>query len=350
MCVYERQTFAIVVEMSPQKTSFSYKLSPEQGAVLTDILKNGNYRRTRVEHTSISAEIPNCRINLYKSGKCLVQGKEAQDFVTFVLEPLVLQQAALGYEDVLNPEAFAPHMGVDESGKGDFFGPIVIASAYIDGELADALTEMEVRDSKTITSEKKLLAMGRDIRKTLKDRFAIVRIGPEAYNRLYAKFRNLNQMLAWAHARAIENLLEKVPACPRAISDQFGKKEQVEKALMKNGKKIVLEQMHRAESDLAVAAASILAREEFVRALKKMEQDSGMDLPKGASAGTRAAAVELIRKNGPEILLTHAKCHFKTTDDVLKETGFTRGDVGENATITSKPYSFRRKAGGTKTD
>jgi len=329
--------------MSPKKTSFSYKLNPSQRSILTDILKNGNYRPVRVEHTTIAAEIPNCRINLYKSGKCLVQGKEAEDFVTFVLEPMVLGEAAIGYEEIKNPEAYQPHMGVDESGKGDFFGPIVIASAYIDRELVDTLTAMEVRDSKTITSEKKMLAMGKEIRKALKDRFSIVRIGPEAYNRLYAKFRNVNQMLAWAHARAIENLLEKVPGCPRAISDQFGKKEQVEKALMKNGKKIILEQMHKAESDLAVAAASILARDEFVRALKAMEKAAGLDLPKGASAGTRQAAVELIKKHGPESLLSYAKCHFKTTDEVLQEAGFSRSDVGENATFTSKAKTFFKK-------
>ncbi len=331
--------------MNGKKTSFSYKLTPSQGKLLKDILKQGNYKRVSVEHTTIAVEIPNCRVNLYKSGKCLVQGKEAEDFVTFILEPAVLQEATLGYEQALNPEASSPHMGVDESGKGDFFGPMVVASAFVNEELADALKAMDVRDSKTITSEKKLLMMGRDIRRALQGRFAIVRIGPEAYNRLYAKFRNLNNMLAWAHARAIENLLDKVPDCPRAISDQFGKKEQVEKALMKNGKKIELEQMHKAESDIAVAAASILAREEFVLSLKRMGEKAGLELPKGASAAVRAAAVEMIKKHGPTSMLTHAKCHFKTTDEVLKETDFSRSDIGEHATVTSRTAgkTFRRK-------
>jgi ribonuclease HIII len=335
----------MVHAMTPKTTSFTYKLTPEQVAVLTDILKHGNYKIVRVEHTTIAVEIPNCRVNMYKSGKCLVQGKEAEDFVTFVLEPFVLGQAGIGYEKVLNPEAYTPHMGVDESGKGDFFGPMVVASAYVDQELANTLVELGVRDSKTITSEKKMLTMARDIRQVLDGRFALVKIGPEAYNRLYAKFRNLNNMLAWAHARAIENLLEKVPGCPRAISDQFGKKELIEKALLKKGGKIELQQMHKAESDVAVAAASILARDDFVRSLKRMEETAGMKLPKGASAGTKKAAVDLIKKNGPAILLTHAKCHFKTTDDVLSETSFKRADVGENATITSQPFGrkFSRK-------
>lgn len=331
--------------MNEKKTSFTYKLNPSQIAVLTDILKHGNYKLVKVEHTSIAAEIPNCRINLYKSGKCLVQGKEAEDFVTFIMEPMILEEAGLGYDEILNPEAYSPHMGVDESGKGDFFGPIVIASAFVDKELADAMIKMQVRDSKTITSDNKMLAMGSEIRKLLGNRFAIVKIGPEAYNRLYSQFRNLNNLLAWAHARAIENLLDKVPSCPRAISDQFGKKEQVEKALMKNGRKIILEQMHKAESDIAVAAASILAREGFLRALKSAEDSAGLKLPKGASSAVRSSAVELIRKHGPSSLLNYAKCHFKTADEVLKETGFTRSDVGENASAVSKPFkrSFKKK-------
>lgn len=330
--------------MDEQKTSFTYKLNPAQIAVLTDILKHGNYKLVRVEHTSIAAEIPNCRINLYKSGKCLVQGKEAADFVSFIMEPMVLEQAGLGYEEILNPQAYAPHMGVDESGKGDFFGPLVIASAFVDKELADTMKKMQVRDSKTITSDKKMLAMGAEIRKLLGTRFAIVKIGPEAYNRLYSKFRNLNNLLAWAHARAIENLLDKVPSCPRAISDQFGKKEQVEKALMKKGRTIILEQMHKAESDIAVAAASILAREAFLRALQSAGESAGLKFPKGASAAVRETAAELIRKHGPASLPLYTKCHFKTADEVLKETGFTRTDAGENAAAVSRPFNRKFKS------
>lgn len=332
--------------MLENKTSFTFKLTPAQCKALTEILSQGNYKRIKVEHTSIAAEIPNCRINLYKSGKCLVQGKEAHDFVTFIMEPFVLEQAVLGYENVINPEAFTPHMGIDESGKGDFFGPLVVASAYIDQSIAEQLQKMGVKDSKAVTSEKKILDLGKGIRKVLGKRFSIVKIGPEAYNRLYTKFRNVNNLLAWAHARAIENLLETVPSCPRAISDQFGKKEQVEKALMSNGRKIVLEQMHKAESDIAVAAASILARDEFVRSLKTAADQAGIKLPKGASAATKAAAVELVRKSGPSSLLVYAKCHFRTTDEVLAETGFSRADAGENAAVKSKPLdrSVFRKA------
>jgi len=320
-----------------ERTSFTYKLSREQQNTLAGILKSGNYVPVRVEHTIVAARSDKCSIALYKSGKCLVQGRGAADFVTFVLEPLVLQSAELGYEDVLHPEAVQPHMGVDESGKGDFFGPIVAAAAYVDPALAEAMRELDVKDSKRITSDGKALDLGRELRKLLGKRFSIVKIGPQAYNRLYSKMRNVNTLLSWAHARAIENLLDVVPDCPRAISDKFGNEEQLKRALMKKGRSIELEQKTQAESDLAVAAASILARESYLYSLKDLREKYGMELPKGASAGVREWAVELAGKNGPEVLIEAAKCHFKTTDEVLKQLKLDRTALPPEGQVTSKP-------------
>lgn len=322
-----------------QKTSFSYKLTEEQQAILTDILKSGNYRPIPVQYTTIAVETPDFNVSIYKSGKCLVQGKGAQEFVSFVLEPMVLQSVGLGYEDVLNPEALQAHMGVDESGKGDFFGPLVIAAAYVDEKLVPKMREMDVKDSKRITSDAKALDMGRDLRKLLGNRFSVVKIGPQAYNRLYAKIRSVNNLLAWGHARAIENLLLNVPDCPRAISDQFGSKQQVERALMQKGRKIKLEQMHKAESDMAVAAASVLAREAFLRSLYDLKTKYSNDFPKGASAAVQTAAVELVRKNKPAILLETAKCHFKTTDDVLTRLSLKRAVLGPDGQAISRPVT-----------
>lgn len=334
------------------KNSFTYKLSSDQQHLLVGILKCGNYKPVLREYTIYAAETDSCNISLYTSGKCLVQGKGAADFVTFILEPEVLKSVGLGYEDLLNPDALNPHMGIDESGKGDFFGPIVIASAFTNDTIIKEMREMDVKDSKNITSEKKMLALGRDIRKLLGKKFSIVRIGPDAYNRLYTKMRSVNTLLAWGHARAIENLLDIIPDCPQAISDQFGKKEQVEKALMKKGRSIELIQRHKAESDLAVAAASILAREAFVRALKEMENKLEMTIPKGASAQVKDTAVQLVKKHGPEILTKIAKCHFKTTDEVLKTAGSNRSALGPEGQAVSKPYTGKgsKIAGKSKKD
>jgi len=302
-----------------QRHSHTYKLTGQQQEVLADLLRTGNYRLISVPQATIAAQGPDCRISLYRSGKCLIQGKGSEDFVLFVLEPLVLREARLGYEDALNPEARAPHMGIDESGKGDFFGPLVIAGAYVDGELVPKFRELDVKDSKAITSEKKLLRIAAELRRLLGRRFDIVQIGPTAYNRLYAKMRNLNRLLSWGHARSIENLLERVPDCPRAVSDQFGNKSQVTAALMQKGRKITLEQRPRAESDIAVAAASILARAAFLGALKKMEEAYGLAFPKGASQAVQDTARKLVSKHGPTVLRKTAKCHFKTARTVLEQ-------------------------------
>ncbi|MDA0577855.1 MAG: ribonuclease HIII, partial [Verrucomicrobia bacterium] len=295
------------------------------------------------------ARAPDCGISLYTSGKCLIQGKGAHDFVLFVMEPTILQSAVLGYEKVLNPAATQPHMGIDESGKGDYFGPMVIASAYVDETLAETMQAMGVRDSKTITSDKKAMAMGQELRRLLGPRFSVVKIGPLAYNRLYAKMRSVNALLAWGHARAIENLLEAIPDCPRAISDQFGDERVVKRALMQKGRGIELVQMHKAESDLAVAAASIIAREGFLRSLADMSQTYAMQIPKGASEAVRAAAVALGRKRGPAALVDAVKCHFKTTDQVLTELQSDRkalGPLGQavSRTVTNPRWSRKQAA------
>jgi ribonuclease HIII len=329
--------------MAARKTSFTYKLSaPEQGA-LTEILRLGNYRPVQVEHAKIAGEKEDCRIVLYKSGKCLVQGKGASDFVLFTLEPIVLGRAQQGYEEILDPTITQARVGVDESGKGDFWGPLVVVGAYADGSLIHAMQEMDVKDSKNISSDKKALDMGRNLRKLLGNRYSIVKIGPRAYNRLYARMRNVNSILAWAHARAIENMLEIIPDCPRAISDQFGNKRQVEQALMKKGRKIELTQKHRAESDMAVAAASVIAREIFLRSLSDMGKTYKCSFPKGASEKVKEAAVALLENHDPAILLETAKCHFKTTDAVLKQAGKDRSVLGPEGQAVSKPHAYRAK-------
>lgn len=320
-----------------RKNSYTIKLTPDQMDAAARILREGNYRPRRVEYALAAAEGEDCQIVLYQSGKCLVQGKGAADWVTFVLEPQVLGEARLGYEDVLNPEANAPHMGVDESGKGDFFGPLVIAAAYVDETIAKDLKALNVRDSKTITTDKAAQDLAKKIRARLADKFVVVSIGPAAYNRLYATMGSVNRILAWGHARAIENLLEKVPTCPRALSDQFGPEQQIQRALQQKGRKIKLEQRHKAESDVAVAAASILARSGFLTAMDKLGEKVGVKLPKGASDKVKQVAGEIAKKHGGAAFLDVAKCHFKTTDDVL-------GPLGKSRQSENLPPAPERKA------
>ena len=194
-----------------------------------------------------------------------------------MLEPEILKEARLGYEAVLNPELLLPRLGVDESGKGDFFGPMCVAGVYVNEAVVNAWKDSGIRDSKDISSDRKIKELAELIRKTPGCVTTVVPIGNEAYNRLYPKMRSVNTLLAWGHARVIENLMGQRhrmnPPPVRAISDQFASnKETVGKALMPLGREIELVQKHRAEEDLAVAAASILARHEFVTRLAGLGQ------------------------------------------------------------------------------
>ncbi len=315
--------------MTAPRTSFTVQLDAAEQQRLRRELEQGNYRRLEVPYAVVAAARPECHIALYASGKCVVQGAGAADWVAYVLEPVVLRRAAIGYEDKLDPSRASPHIGVDESGKGDFFGPLVVAAAYVDEMIVPALDRLNVRDSKRITSDAVALRMAREIRRVLGDRHVEVAIGPEAYNRLYAKLGNVNAVLAWGHARAIENLLERVPDCPRALSDQFGPAVRVKGALMRRGRMIRLEQRPRAESDPAVAAASVLARARFLESLAELSRRFEVPLAKGASPAVEAAAVELVRRHGPRALWWVAKCHFQTADRVLAAAGHTRNDLGD---------------------
>ena len=204
-------------------------------------------------------------------------------------------------------------IGIDESGKGDYFGPLVIAAVHVTPRIAEDLLALNVRDSKKVAdSVVKTLAI--DI-KTL-CRHSVIAIGPERYNQLYTKIRNLNRLLAWGHAKALETLLEQVP-CARAIADQFGDERFILAALQEKGRQIQLVQRHRGEEDIAVAAASILARDEFLHRLYRLSGEFGMPLPKGASPAVEVAARSVVRKHGEEGLAKVAKLHFKTTQRVL---------------------------------
>lgn len=255
---------------------------------------------------------------VYEKGpKLVLQGKGTEEFLQFTLEPEIFGEAQLGYEEVHNPEMFSPHFGVDESGKGDFFGPLVIAGAYVDRDIARRLLEGGIQDSKRIGSDARIRTLAKFIRATPGMISDTVMIAPERYNQLYAKFGNLNRLLAWGHARVIENLLELRPDCPRALSDQFANPSLIKKALLTKGREIQLEQRTKAESDLAVAAASILAREKFIDWLHQAGRKWAKVLPRGASGAVKDAAAELVRAHGSEILGQVAKTHFKTAAEVV---------------------------------
>lgn len=208
----------------------------------------------------------------------------------------------------------AGHIGTDESGKGDYFGPLVIAGFYGPDDQESVLRELGVRDSKAL-SDKRIGEIAASLQAGYVH--SVVAVGPEKYNELYEKFRNLNKLLAWGHARVIENILGTVD-CAQAVTDQFGDERFVLNALMQKGKRIELVQRPRGEEDVAVAAASILARAEFVRRLQALSREWGVDLHKGAGPPVEAAAEAFLLRHGAAALPQVAKMHFKITERVLR--------------------------------
>ncbi|HEX4639682.1 MAG TPA: ribonuclease HIII [Chthoniobacterales bacterium] len=300
--------------------SYTHLLSGEQATKLRALLEELGFEFSPKPYTLFFAQKNKLSVAVYEKGpKVLLQGKGVEEFIQFELEPKIFGEAKLGYEEVHSPEMFEPHLGIDESGKGDFFGPLVIAGVYVDRGIARKLMDAGVQDSKRITSDARIRALAEEIRKTSMGLFDMVLIGPAKYNELYEKFGNLNKLLAWGHARVIENLLEKKPDCPRSLSDQFADARLVEQSLLRHGQKIDIQQRPRAESDVAVAAASILAREGFINWLDREGKKLGLRLERGVSEAVKAAAVKLVASGGPDLLRQVAKVHFRTAHAVAPD-------------------------------
>jgi ribonuclease HIII len=295
-------------------------ITAEQATALREMLAAQGFDFVERPYTIFFAQKGKLSVAVYEKGpKVVVQGKDTEDFVRFHLEPEILKEAKLGYEEVLNPEMFEPHFGIDESGKGDFFGPLVIAGVYVDRGIARQLIDSGVIDSKRIASDSRIRALAEEIRSTPGLVYNVVLIGPQKYNLLYEKFANLNDLLAWGHARVIENLVEAKPDCKRSLSDKFANENVIKRALLRQGRLIQIDQRTKAESDIAVAAASILAREKFVQWLDRSSKQLGIVLPKGVSAAVKTAAQALVDKQGFDALQSAAKTHFRTVAEIKRE-------------------------------
>ena len=303
------------MDFDKKNTGLVKKLEEEQLLQLRSVLLENGWELTDAPYCFYKAKKEKTTVAAYISGKLVVQGKGTADFVEFLLEPYIT-----GVELPEEQEPFSPHAGIDESGKGDFFGPLVVSCVYVENEdVAEKLSALGVRDSKQIKSDKKIAGIASEIMKLVQGKFAIVVIGPEAYNRAYAKIGSLNRLLAWGHARSLENLLEKAPECPAALADKFGDEHLIRNALLENGRKIHLDQRTKAESDIAVAAASILARAEFVRRLEALAGIAGVDtLPKGAGSQVDSVAAKIAGSGGAELLEKISKRHFTTFEKALK--------------------------------
>ena len=213
--------------------------------------------------------------------------------------------------------SFESHIGTDESGKGDYFGPLVIAGVYLTKAQEQQLATLGVRDSKNNSDSKNKFLASQIVEVLGKNCISVVCIGPERYNTLYNEMgKNLNKVLGWGHARAMENLLSN-NSCGDAIADQFGDESVIKMALMKNGKSLNLIQTPKGERDIGVAAASILARARFLDELEKLGRNLGVTLSKGVNMDVECIARNIYEDGGMDKLKQYVKLHFKTTQKII---------------------------------
>ena len=281
--------------------------------------------------TKLSDGASQARAILYQSGKLVVSGHApAYDTAIAMVEavgkkaaPKSRASSTTAATETARPPETDPHIGTDEAGKGDFFGPMVTAGVYVDARTAQILRTLGVRDSKTV-SDRELRGLASNIRQVVPEgQRAVLVLAPRRYNELYAQMRsegkNLNTLLAWTHTRVIEDLIKSGLRPSFILSDQFGDKRYIESRALTGTRLsgVPLVQVHRAEADVGVAAASILARDAFLRWLDQASKTLGVTLPKGASPKVIETARSLKSRAGADILKEYAKVSFKTMQKVL---------------------------------
>jgi ribonuclease HIII len=309
-------------EDAPKKiSSYTAKLTDEQIWQVQAFCEARSWERFEVAYTHFAYRGGKVNVTAYTSGKVVVAGKETEDFVVNFLEPDVLKKASLGYDEVLHPDWFESHAGLDESGKGDFFGPVTTACVVADRPAIEAWIKAGVKDSKKIvdTQIMKLDAIIRNTRGVVVEVFTW---RMEKYNELMRKKgANLNRLLGWQHASGLVRALGQ-KRVPWGLLDQFSEKPLAQAELKKKGViDFDLRMRTKAEEDPVVAAASVCARAEFVRAMRALSDEAGFPLQKGASALVKKQAHEIIGRFGVAALPRFVKLHFRTAYEVVKEAG-----------------------------
>lgn len=294
--------------------SYSNKFAKSDETKLKTFFEKNGAVFSPVQNAAWRAKTSSYTATFYNTGKLLIQGSDVTKIADEVDAFMGGHRVASVNNDRVLPEINIPicHIGTDESGKGDFFGPLVVAAVLVNEKNAEILISAGIKDCKKI-DDKNINKLAAVIKNNCV--FSVVTINPLKYNELYYKLNNLNHLLAWGHARAIENILEK-ENCDYALSDKFGDEKLIKNALMKKGKNINLDQRCKAESDIAVAAASVIAREAFLKGISELSLRYGVEIPKGASDRVLQTAKIIAQKYSKEELKNAVKTHFKTFSQI----------------------------------
>jgi len=278
-------------------------LGPAEIRALQEELDAAGFELRPLQYGHFQARGDDVVVNAYRSGKVVVQGKGAELFLA--RHGLAAPAPTLRLD--------APVAGSDESGKGDYFGPLVVAAVVVAPDQVADLVRLGVRDSKAMGDQTTLRAAA-VVRATLPH--AVRALTPEQYNARHEKEGNVALFLSTLHAEAIAEAVAAAPACAKVVIDQFTFSERLEGALRREGVELPVEIRPRAEDNPAVAAASVVARAEFLIGLRELGGEHGIELPKGAGERVEQVARELFAGGGMAALRQVAKVHFKTTKRV----------------------------------
>lgn len=285
--------------------------SPVEAVKLEQRLAAKGYMIDQPAFTRFRARKEGLSCMVYLSGKVLVQGSDVPCFVEAFFPSAALDKAPANVPTVQKKSSkkYISCMGFDESGKGDVFGPLCFAGVYVGENESAQLVEWGVCDSKKL-ADKQILMLATKIRQHYT--YETLVLMPEQYNALYTKFRNLNRLMAWGHVELM-TLLHQKTRCTHAVLDQFCSPLEVEKVLKPKRIDVNLIQKTGAESsEIAVAAASILARACFVEGMETLSTQFGLTIPKGAVHGVVQTGRRILEQYGESGLEKTIKLHFKT--------------------------------------
>lgn len=314
-----------------QKT-ISLKLTNEQVGSLKGLLKQEGWSEEEIKNEYVALRMKNDNgsvCTLYTSMKVVFQGKEDFKKIIAELESKGREEKGKGFgnkdnavkEEKVGKDEVVPHLGVDEVGKGDYFGPLVVVACFVSEDFLEKIAGLGILDSKRISDSRI-----RDIYEEIKDYpyYYVSVIKPAEYNKRIKELKNVAILLAKEHSRVIEMGLEDLKnkgiECSEVVIDQFSsKKSRVVDELGTLARGIRFVQFHKGESDIAVACASVIARAIFLDEMDKMNDEYYFTFPKGAS-NVISAAREFVKKNGVEELENVAKTSFKTTKRVIQDS------------------------------
>jgi len=241
-----------------------------------------------------------------KGIKTILQGNESSEIYKRI-QNFVSSQQPISFPELNSKIEKHSYIGTDESGKGDLFGPLVVAGFHFDKELETELRAAGVRDSKELT-ESKIISTAEFLIKNFRARISIVILKPTDYNVIYPKYNNLNKMLVELHGKVISNLSKK-SGCREAIIDKFAKAQRFD--TINPNSKLKIELHEKGERFAGVAAASIIARYNFIKWFAE-NKFGNVILPKGSSNETIRFAKKILEEYNPDDLKNFAKLHFKT--------------------------------------